>query len=58
MGSTNDDEEAKIREVEVPCSLNIAAALLQNQVRGLWIEYHSNNIEVVYQDLKNFYNNK
>lgn len=31
MGSTNDDEEAKIREVEVPCCLNMAACHLQNQ---------------------------
>jgi peptidyl-prolyl isomerase D len=30
MGSTEDEEEDKIRGVEVPCCLNIAAALLKN----------------------------
>ncbi len=29
MGSTEDEEEAKIRAVEVPCCLNIAAAILK-----------------------------
>lgn len=29
MGSTEDEEEAKIRRVEVPCCLNIAAAALK-----------------------------
>ena len=32
MGATNDGEENQIREVEVPCCLNIAAALIQKKV--------------------------
>lgn len=31
MGSTDDEEEAEIRKVEVPCCLNIAAALIAEQ---------------------------
>ena len=31
MGSTNDEEETKIRAVEVPCCLNIAAACLKSK---------------------------